>query len=84
MPFVFNNVEPAIGMVGNSPERFTLAAKMSATWIAFARNGNPNHKGIPHWPVYSAEKRATMLLNMQCNIVEDPHSEERQAWDRIG
>ncbi len=30
-----------------------LAARMSATWVAFARNGSPNNPAIPSWPAYS-------------------------------
>jgi para-nitrobenzyl esterase len=80
MPFVFNNVEPTIEMVGDSPVRFSLAAMMSDTWLAFARTGNPNHAGLPFWPPYSIEKRPTMILNNEPGIKEDPYSEERQAW----
>ena len=83
LPFVFNNVEPT-GMIGNGPERFKLAEKISATWISFARNGNPNHKGIPNWPAYESGKRATMMLNLQCQMQEDPHPEERKIWEEIG
>ena len=77
---MFNNVEPTIEMVGDSPVRFSLAAMMSDTWLAFARTGNPNHAGLPFWPPYSIEKRPTMILNTEPGIKEDPYSEERQAW----
>jgi para-nitrobenzyl esterase len=82
LPFVFNNVERPIELVGNSPERFAMADNISSAWIAFARNGNPNHRGIPLWPTYTAEKRPTMILNTQCRVQEDPYSEEREAWNR--
>lgn len=80
MPFVFNNVEPNIEILGDFPGRFALAAKMSDAWLAFARNGNPNHSGIPNWPVYTTEKRATMVFNTECRVQVDPASEERKAW----
>jgi para-nitrobenzyl esterase len=80
VPFVFNNVESPIEILGNSPDRFALADKMSATWIAFARNGNPNHKGIPHWPAYNTQSRSTMILNNECRVQNDPYNEDRKAW----
>lgn len=84
IPFVFNNVaDPYIRFVAKSPERFALAANMSGAWTAFARTGNPDHQGIPHWPTYSVEKRATMLFNAECRVEDDPRSEERRAWDGI-
>ncbi len=84
MPFVFNNVEPAIGILGNSPERIPLAAKVSGAWLAFARSGNPNHQGLPGWPTYNKEERATMVFGSECKVENDPRGEERQAWAEIG
>ncbi len=82
-PFVFNNVEPSIGLIGNGPERFSLAKSMSGAWAAFARDGNPDHEGIPHWPVYTKDKRSTMIFNTECHVEDDPRREERLAWEGI-
>jgi para-nitrobenzyl esterase len=83
IPFVFNNLEPATGLVGDTSERSTLAEKMSGAWAAFVRSGDPNHDGIPHWPAYTTEERATMIFDMECRVENDPYGEERKAWDRI-
>jgi para-nitrobenzyl esterase len=83
LPLVFNNVEPTIGLIGDAPERFTLANMMSGAWTAFARSGDPSHEGIPPWLAYTAEKRATMIFNTECRVENDPRSEERKAWDGI-
>jgi para-nitrobenzyl esterase len=66
-------------MVGNGPERQPLADKMSAAWVAFARSGNPNHRGIPMWAPFDAKQRATMIFNNECKAVNDPFREERLA-----
>jgi para-nitrobenzyl esterase len=80
MPFVFNNVKPTIELLGDSPALLELADRISDTWIAFARNGDPNHVGIPYWPPYETDKRSTMLLNIECRVEEDPYKQEREAW----
>jgi para-nitrobenzyl esterase len=80
IPFVFDTVQTS-GLAGDSPTRFALAEKMSRTWLAFARTGNPNHEGIPDWPSYSAERRPTMMFDNQCRVENDPYRAERQAWD---
>jgi para-nitrobenzyl esterase len=84
IPFVFNNVEPSFGLIGNNPDRIQVAANISGAWVAFARSGNPNHKGLPKWPTYDKEKRATMIFDTECKVENDPFSEERQAWEAIG
>jgi para-nitrobenzyl esterase len=83
LPFVFNNVEPPPGIIGDAPERLTLSKRLGGIWTAFARNGNPGYEGIPLWPTYTKEKRETMIFNKEFWIENDPCSEERRAWDGI-
>jgi para-nitrobenzyl esterase len=79
IPFVFENVDIAHSMVGSGQERYPLADKMSGAWAAFARSGNPNHKGIPNWQPFDETQRATMIFNNECRAVNDPYREERLA-----
>ncbi len=83
IPFVFNNVDPLVEIIGGAPERFALARAMSGAWAAFARCGDPSHEGIPHWPAYTKEKRATMIFDNTCRVETDPRREERKAWEGI-
>jgi para-nitrobenzyl esterase len=79
IPFVLNNVDEAKSMTGEGQDRYPLQDKMSRAWAAFARTGNPNHKGLPVWPRFNTNDRATMIFDNQCKVVNDPHGEERQA-----
>jgi para-nitrobenzyl esterase len=83
IPFVFQNVDIAQSMVGSGAERQALADKMSNAWVAFARTGNPNHKGIPKWAPFDNNQRATMIWNNECRSVNDPYREERLARTQI-
>ncbi|HTT65923.1 MAG TPA: carboxylesterase family protein [Bryobacteraceae bacterium] len=65
---------------GKRPERYKAAKNMSAAWAAFARTSNPSHPGIPKWPAYTLTERATMILDAECKVVDDPYREERLAW----
>ena len=79
IPFVLANVDEAKSMTGDGADRYPLQDKMSAAWAAFARTGNPNHKGLPTWPAFKSATRATMVFDNECKVVNDPHGEERIA-----
>jgi len=79
IPFVTDNVDNATSMTGMGQDRYALEHRMSAAWAAFARTGNPNHKGLPNWPKFNPTERATMIFNNECKVVNDPNGEERKA-----
>ena len=80
IPFVFDNVDVAKVELGTGADRYGLADKMSNAWVAFARSGNPNHKGLPNWATFDAERRATMIFNTpESKVANDPSGEERRA-----
>lgn len=80
IPFAFDNAQLCSDITGGTVEAVELGAKMSAAWIAFAKSGDPNHDGLPTWPEYTPDKRATMLFNDECTVVNDPGSAERELW----
>jgi len=83
IPFVFQNIDESKSMTGFGEDRYALADRMSAAWAAFARNGNPNAKGLPGWTPFKAETRATMILGNDCHVVNDPYREERLALNAL-
>jgi len=83
LPFVFDHVDAATWMTGSGPDRQALADQMSAAWVAFARTGNPNHKRLPHWDAFDAQRRPTMVFGRECRAVDDPHRAERLAVQAI-
>ena len=83
LSFVFDHVDAANWMTGEGKDRYPLADKMSAAWVAFARSGNPNHKGIPHWQPFEAERRPTLIFGNDTRAVNDPYRDERLALKAI-
>lgn len=82
IPFAFDNVEIMSRLTGGGPEAQALADKVSDTWIAFARLGNPNNPKIPEWPPYDAGSRNTLVINSEITVAEDPIREQREAMFR--
>ena len=59
-----------------------VADAMSEAWLAFARTGNPNHAGLPRWPIYNSDRRPTMIFNHQSTVEDDPLGAERHGVGR--
>jgi para-nitrobenzyl esterase len=78
LPLVFNNIENGRDMVGPGPGPQRIADVMSASWIAFARSGNPNTGELPHWPAYDLKRRATMVFDLDNHVQNDPYAEIRR------
>jgi para-nitrobenzyl esterase len=70
--FVFDNAGLCDHYSAGDPAAFVLSNQMSAAWVNFARTGNPNHSGLPHWPAYTADTRATMYFDAPCEVRYDP------------
>jgi para-nitrobenzyl esterase len=83
IPFVFNNIKIAGPLISKMVEAFALAEKTSATWVAFAKTGDPNTPKLPRWPAYSTRARDTMLFNNESRSVSDPDRAARLAIERV-
>jgi para-nitrobenzyl esterase len=83
LPFVFDNVLEQPEEVGNGPELQPLADKVSGAWTAFARTGNPSTAGVPKWLAYTASERATMIVNNEWKLVNDPRHDVRLIMNSL-
>jgi para-nitrobenzyl esterase len=79
IPFVFYNMDLGASMTGSAQERYELGHVMSAAWAAFARNGNPNHADMPHWPAFNPNEYPTMMFGDTVRVNNDPNKEARMT-----
>jgi para-nitrobenzyl esterase len=82
VPFVFDTVDVG-GITGHAPAAAAIAAVESLTWASFARAGAPDNKTIPHWPAYTTAERATMLIDTEWRVENDPQHAARLLWTKI-
>jgi len=82
VPFTFDTIDLTHATDG-SPAAHGVAEAMSGSWAAFARTGVPHHGGIPPWPTYDLDSRATLILDTSCAIARDPGAETRAMWMEI-
>lgn len=79
LPFVFDNADRpelkgSAALLGPDEPPTDLATRMHAAWVRFARTGDPG------WDRYDTARRATMRIDTRWIQVDDPRSQERQAW----
>jgi para-nitrobenzyl esterase len=77
----FNTARGA--MAGDTPEARRLAARFAASWVAFAKTGDPNHPDLPHWSTYEPTTRPTMVFDAEINMQPDPLRELRELWEEL-
>lgn len=82
VPFTFDTID-LTNATDMSPAARGLAATMSGLWANFARTGVPAHPSVPDWPPYDTKTRATLMLDAQCRIENDPRGEQRRLWQEI-
>jgi para-nitrobenzyl esterase len=76
--FVFYTTDLSEMRTGATDAARALAGTMCDTWVAFARSGDPNHPGLPQWPVYDPQTVPTMIFDDTCTVENDPMGEARR------
>jgi para-nitrobenzyl esterase len=75
LPFVFGTYEHSNApmLAGGDPTQMgDLSAAIRRAWIAFVRDGSPEHDMLPSWPRYEVTRRRAMRFGMRIGIVSDP------------
>jgi para-nitrobenzyl esterase len=83
VPFVFGTTAAAPAMVGSGPDLAKVSKMMMATWVAFARNGDPKNAALPSWPRYTDAGRDAMMLDANSQVVSNPGGQARKALDDL-
>jgi para-nitrobenzyl esterase len=79
---VFGNAALCENYTGGTRDGLALSAKMCDAWINFARHGNPNHRGLPNWLAFTADKAPTMIFDNECIVKNDPEGEGRRLIEK--
>jgi para-nitrobenzyl esterase len=82
IPFVFHHIEDCQSMVGTvTPQMKRLEEQTARAWVRFAKQGDPNHSGLPKWSAYTAENRAVMFFDSPCRTEIDPTGQVRKLLE---
>jgi carboxylesterase type B len=72
LPLLFSP-DDAPGIFAPGTDHHALANFMQAAWAQFARTGDPG------WKRFDTATRATMMLDRECRVENDPGRAERLA-----
>ncbi|MBT2336649.1 hypothetical protein J7E49_22410 [Variovorax paradoxus] len=79
IPFAFGDVARARTMTGFSRAPCEGAANIVSALVAFARTGDSNNARMPERNPYDTNRRATMVIDEHCRVVNDLHGADRVA-----
>ncbi len=68
LEYVFGTLDVRKGAQWRLEDR-KLSDQIAHYWTNFARTGDPNGKGLPHWPRYDTEKK---ILHLDSTITSGP------------
>ena len=60
-----------------------LGAVISGSWLQFARTGDPNGAGLPHWPPFRGGNGPVLALGTAPAIIDIPDEERLAFWDKF-
>ncbi|EHA99842.1 Carboxylesterase 3 [Heterocephalus glaber] len=67
---------------GASEEEINLSKMMMKFWANFARNGNPNGEGLPHWPEYD-QKEGYLQIGATTQAAQGLKAKEMVFWNEF-
>ncbi|KAL4665830.1 hypothetical protein H8959_015876 [Pygathrix nigripes] len=67
---------------GASEEEIRLSKMVMKFWANFARNGNPNGEGLPHWPEYNQEE-GYLQIGAKTQAAQKLKDKEVAFWTKL-
>ncbi len=83
IPLVFDNIALPEARTGTDASARAVAASMRDALLAFARQGDPQHAGLPRWEPYDLARRQTLLFDRTPVLADDPRGGERRLYAQV-
>jgi len=83
IPLMFGTLTARESLTGDGEEARRVSAALQGALLAFARTGDPNYPDVPRWEPYTLPRRATMVVNVESRLVDDPRGAERRLFAKV-
>ena len=83
LPFIFNNVVENASMTGGGPDAEHLSTQVADSVGHFARTGDPDHRGISHWPAFNQTDGPVMIFDTHSEVQKDPDKTLRSLFATV-
>ncbi|MFN3389257.1 MAG: carboxylesterase family protein, partial [Allosphingosinicella sp.] len=83
IPLVLGTLDAEGSIAGTGAASRAVSRAMMGAFTAFARDGDPNHGGLPHWPQHRLPERQTMVFDTAPRALDDPRRWERELFARV-
>ncbi|MBS7457323.1 carboxylesterase/lipase family protein [Coralloluteibacterium stylophorae] len=71
IPYVFQTLDARDGPAPSADDR-AMAAAVHGYFVSFARDGDPDRAGLPHWPRYDAQQHALLEFGRTGAVTAGP------------
>jgi para-nitrobenzyl esterase len=77
LPYVFGTLDAPGSFSGTDAAARATRDEMMAAFAGLAKSGRP---GLEHWAPYALPARATLVIDTEIRMVDDPRGWERALW----
>jgi len=80
LPYVFQGLDRDTRMPYTDADR-AISKAIANYWVNFAKTGNPNGEGLPHWPAFTPNKQMRMVFNQIPKAMPYDNLKQLQMFD---
>ena len=77
---LFGTLDAPDAWTGTGATARTLSRTMQQRFVTFARTGGTDVPGLPSWPPYREDRRATMVFDAESRVLDDPRPWQRALF----
>jgi len=78
--YVFQGLNRNTGITYTDTDR-AISKAIADYWVNFAKTGNPNGEGLPHWPAFTQDKPMRMVFKKVPKAMPYDNLEQLKAFD---